>query len=165
MNRASAFLDALSTRTGAAVAWLGIPLMIISAALEPVSRWIGWSSGVPLSDLATAAFLATTMSSLGYGYAAGAHVRLDVLSRRFRPRVSAAIELAGTVFVLLPLCALILIDGVDSTWRSFMQGERWADTDWTLQWAVRLWVPLGFALLIIAALASALRSALQLARK
>lgn len=165
MTRTAVILDAVSVRTGLVVAWLGIPLMIVAAALEPVARWIGWSPDVPLNEASTAAFFATTMTSFGYAYAAGAHVRLDVLSRRFRPRVAAAIELGGTLLVLLPLCALILVDGMDSAWRSLVQGERWAGTDLPLQWAVRLWVPSGFALLAAAGLASTLRSLLHLARK
>jgi TRAP-type mannitol/chloroaromatic compound transport system permease small subunit len=165
MKRAALLLDSISTRIGIAVAWLGIPLMILTAAIEPLARWIGWSGDAPFSEASTVAFLAATMTSFGYAYAAGAHVRLDVLSRRFPPRMSAALELAGTVLILLPLCALIVVDGFDSTWRSFVQGERWADIPWELQWAVRLWVPFGFALLMIAGLASTLRAILSLARK
>jgi TRAP-type mannitol/chloroaromatic compound transport system permease small subunit len=165
VNRAALLLDAVSLRIGLAVAWLGIPLMILTAAIEPLARWIGWSGDAPFSEASTAAFLATTMTSFGYAYAAGAHVRLDVLSRWFPPRLSAAIEIAGTLLILLPLCALVVIDGVDSTWRSFEQGERWADTAWRLQWAVRAWVPLGFGLLMAAGLASALRALLSLSRK
>jgi TRAP-type mannitol/chloroaromatic compound transport system permease small subunit len=152
-------------RAGIAAAWLGIPLMILAAAIEPLARWIGWSGDAPFSEASTVAFLAATMTSFGYAYAAGAHVRLDVLSRRFPPRLNAAIELAGTLLVLLPLCALVVIGGVDSTWRSFVQGERWAGTSLSLQWMVRLWVPLGFALLMTAGLASAVRAFLSLSRK
>jgi TRAP-type mannitol/chloroaromatic compound transport system permease small subunit len=165
VKRAAVVLESISARIGIAVAWLGIPLMILTAAIEPLARWIGWSGDAPFSEASTVAFLAATMTSFGYAYAAGAHVRLDVLSRRFPPRLNAAIELAGTLLILLPLCAVVVIDGVDSTWRSFLYGERWADTAWALQWAVRVWVPLGFALLMIAGLASALRALLSLPRK
>lgn len=164
MSRAARMLEAVSVRIGSAVAWLGIPVMILTAALEPVGRWIGWRTEAPLSDVSTAAFLATTMASFGYAYAAGAHVRLDLVSRRFSPRIAAAVELAGTLGVLLPLCALIVVNGIDSAWRSFLQGERWADTAWAVQWIVRSWVPLGFALLMAAGLARALRALLALAR-
>ena len=165
MNRVANFLDAASVRLGTIIAWIGIPLMIVAAALEPIARWSGWSPDAPLTEASTAAFFATTMTSFGYAYAVGAHVRLDVLSRHFRPAVCAALELAGTLFVLLPLCGMIFVDGLDSAWRSLLQGERWAGTDWALQWAVRLWVPLGFALLMAAAVASALRSLVRLASK
>jgi TRAP-type mannitol/chloroaromatic compound transport system permease small subunit len=165
VNRAALVLDGISVRIGIVLAWLGIPLMILTAALEPLARWIGGSGDAPFSEASTVAFLAATMTSFGYAYAAGAHVRLDVLSRRFPARLNAAIELAGTLLILLPLSALIVVDGVDSTWRSFEQGERWADTAWALQWVVRMWVPLGFALLMAAGLASALRAFLSLSRK
>ena len=165
MKRAALVLESISVRLGVAVAWLGIPLMILTAASEPLARWAGWRGDASFSDASTVAFLATTMTSFGYAYAAGAHVRLDVLSRRFPPRLNAAIELAGTALILLPLCAVIVVDGIDSTWRSFLQGERWADTAWALQWAVRLWVPLGFALLMAAGIAAALRALLSLSAK
>ena len=164
-EQAALFLERIAQRTGVAVAWLGIPAMILLAAIEPLARWAGWHADASFGDAATSAFFATTMTSFGYAYAAGAHVRLEILSRRFPPRLNAAIELAGTALVLLPLCAVVVIDGVDSTWRSFLQGEHWADSAWGLQWAVRLWVPLGFALLMAAAVASALRALLSLARK
>lgn len=165
MERAARLLESVSVRIGGAVAILGIPLMILAAALEPVARWVGWRADLPFSEASSAAFLAATMASFGYAYAAGAHVRLDIVSRRFPPRVAAAIELAGALGVVLPLCALIVVNGVDSAWRSFLQGERWADTALAVQWFVRLWVPLGFALLMAAALAAALRALPALIRK
>lgn len=165
MKRVAALLEAVSVRLGIALAWSGVPLMIGAAALEPALRWIGVSSDLPLSEASTAAFLAVTMTSFGYAYATRAHVRLDVLSRRFTPRTNAAIELAGVLLVLLPLCALVVFDGAESTWRSLLLGEGWAGTAWPLQWAVRIWVPFGFALLFIAGLASALRALVVLARE
>ena len=158
-------LDAVAVGVGRAIAWLGIPLMIIAAALEPIARWSGWQADLPFSEASTAAFLAVTMASFGYAYAAGAHVRLDLFSRRFPPRAGAAIELVGSLLILVPLCALVVADGMDSAWRSFLQGERWGDTAWPAQWIVRLSVPLGFALLVAAALAGALRALLALVRR
>ena len=150
-------LDRLVVRIGVALAWIGIPLMIAVAAFEPLARWAG-GIDAPFGDASTAAFLAVIMTSFGYAYACGAHVRLDVLSRRWPARANTAIELAGTVLILIPLCALVVLDGTDAAWRSFQLGERWAETSWTVQWVVRAWVPLGFLLLMLAAIASAIRS-------
>ncbi len=165
MTRAAFLLERVSVGIGVTVAWLGIPAMIILAALEPLARWFGFAGDAPFNEASTAAFLATTMTSFGYAYAAGAHVRLDLLSRRVPLRLNATIELAGTLLILLPLCAVIVVDGTDSAWRSFQQGERWAATGWALQWVVRAWVPLGFLLLMLAGIASALRSLLSLSGK
>lgn len=150
---------------GVAVARLGIPLVILSIGLGPLARWTGWGVELPLGEISTLAFLAAIMTSFGYGYASDAHVRLDVLSRRFAPRLKAAVELVATLFILMPLCVVVVLDGAQATWLSFVQRERWGDTAWALQWAVRIWIPVGFALLLAAALAAALRSALIVFRR
>jgi TRAP-type mannitol/chloroaromatic compound transport system permease small subunit len=165
ISRAAQILDELARKIGVAAAWAGIPLMVVLACLEPVLRWTGHAGDLPFGEASTAAFFALTMTSFGYAYAAGAHVRLDVLSRRFSPRARAAIELSGAVLIVLPLCAVVVMDGAESAWRSFQQAERWADTAWTLQWVLRAWVPAGFLLLMLASIASALRAIMTLAGK
>jgi TRAP-type mannitol/chloroaromatic compound transport system permease small subunit len=158
-------LERIAVGAGLAAARLGIPLVIVCVAYAPIARWLGWATDVPVVELSTLGFLAATMTSFGYAYARGRHVRLDILSRRFPSRVNAAAELAGTVLILIPLCALVIWDGAGSTWLSLEQGERWGDTALPLQWLVRLWVPLGFALLMAAALASAARALRAIQRK
>lgn len=37
------------------------------------------------------------------------HVRVDVLRGKFSPKVNAWVELAGTIFLLLPICWLVLL--------------------------------------------------------
>ena len=158
-------LERIVVGAGVLAAWLGLPLVVASVAFTPLARWTGWGGDAPAAELGTLAFLALTMTSFGYAYASGEHVRLDVLSRRFSPRAKALVELIATVLILVPLCAVVVMDGAGATWLSAAQGERWGDTHWPLQWLVRIWVPAGFALLMAAAIASALRSALVLARR
>src|SRR5438445_634114 len=96
----------------------------------------------------------------------GASLRsIRVQRTPFWPRSRAAIELSGAVLIVLPLCAVVMMDGTESAWRSFQQAERWADTGWTLQWLLRAWVPAGFLLLMLAAIASALRAIMTLAAR
>src|SRR5262245_62304488 len=89
-ERAAAVLERVAQGAGVAVAWLGIPAMILLAAIEPLARWVGWHADASFGDASTSAFFATTMTSFGYAYAAGAHVRLEILSRRFPSRLNAA---------------------------------------------------------------------------
>jgi len=138
--------------------------MILLAAAEPLSRWLG-ISGAPFDEGATSTFFALTMLSFGYAYVAGAHVRLDFASRRFTARTRAAIELSGVVSILLPLCVLVMMDASESAWRSFEQGERWAGTTIPMQWLVRASVAVGFFLLALAGIAAALRAVSGLLRR
>jgi TRAP-type mannitol/chloroaromatic compound transport system permease small subunit len=162
--RTAAALECVVRMLSAPLARAALAAMILLAAAEPVSRWLGVSEA-PFGDAATSAFFVLTMLSFGYAYVAGAHVRLDFARRRFTPRMRAAIELFGVVFILLPLCLLVMADAGESAWRSFEQGERWAGTTITVQWLVRASVAVGFFLLALAGIAAVLRALAGLVRR
>ena len=109
MNRAVLILEQLARQIGVAAAWTGIPLMVVLACLEAVLRRAGWGGDLPFREASTTAFFAPTMTSFGYAYAAGAHVRLEVRSRRFSPRARAAIEFSGAALIVLPFCAVLIM--------------------------------------------------------
>ena len=135
--------------------------MIAFAAAAPLCRWLGLAD-LPFEDAPTSLFFVLTMTTLGYAQVADAHVRLDLLSRRWGARTRAAIALCGTLLVLAPLCLIVIADGARSAALSWQQGERWGGTGLPLQWLVRASVPLGFLLLLVAALAGAWRDARRL---
>ncbi len=114
------------------------------------------------SHVEAALLFALIMTSFAYGTVVDAHVRIDILSGRRPPRVRDALELAAAITVVAPLCGVLIWYGVDSTWRSFVSAERIADTDWALQWVVRVSLPIGFALLLMATVATVLRRLIAL---
>jgi len=69
------------------------------------------------------------------------------------------------VAVVFPFCAVLIWDGAESAWRSFVQGERLSIGDWPLQWLVRLAVPLGVLLLFAAAIVISARCLVLLASR
>src|SRR5437870_1177377 len=83
VNGAALILEQVARKVGVAAAWTGIPLMVVLVCIAPGLRWAGRGGDLPFGEASTAALFALTMTSFGYAYAAGAHVRLDVLSRRF----------------------------------------------------------------------------------
>ncbi len=148
----------LPSLAGLAAARIAVPAMVALFALEPAARWAGVPIGSGFGDLATLLFFGLVMLSFGYGYAENVHVRIEVASGRLSPRARALIELAGVVLVLMPLCIAVIVYGADSAWRSFLQGETSGDSGLAVQWIVRAFAPLGFALLLIAGLAHAVRA-------
>lgn len=158
MIRVAAALERFSRAAGIALAWLGVPSIVILACLEPISRWGRWGSDLPFGDAATSVFFVLTMMSFGYAYVLAAHVRLDILSRRLSPRANSVIELAGVALIVVPLCVIVILDGSESAWLSYRQSESWGDTHASIQWLVRASVPAGFLLLLLAGIASALRA-------
>ena len=154
-------MDALARTVSAIslfVARLTVPLMVIFGAWLVPARYLRVGPDVDLKESIALLFFALLMGSLGLGYLREAHVRIDLLSKRFSRRVRAAFELAGCAGVVLPLCIILIAYGADAAWRSFQQGERLAFGDLPLQWLVRLTLPGGALLLLAAALSVAARS-------
>jgi len=153
-------MDALARAVSAVsllIARCAVPMMVILGAWLVPGRSLRVGPDADLKEFVALLFFALVMGSLGFGYLCGAHVRIDLVSRRFSERLRAAIELGGCVAVLLPLCAILMWYGGEAAWRSFLQGERLAVGDLPLQWLVRLMVPCGALLLLAAAATVSMR--------
>jgi len=147
VNRLERAVSALSL----VVARLCLPLMVALGAWLVPARELRLGGDAELKETIALAFFALVMTGFGHAYLRNAHVRIDVASRFFSARVRAAIEIAGCIAILLPVCAVLIWYGSDSAWRSFEQGERLAIADLPLQWLVRSLVPAGALLLLAAA--------------
>jgi TRAP-type mannitol/chloroaromatic compound transport system permease small subunit len=148
-------MNALERAIGAIslfIARLTIPLLVVLGAWLVPGRHLRFGPDADLKETIALAFFLLVMGSFGYAYLRDAHVRVDLASRLLSARARAAIELAGCVAVLLPICATLIWYGGDAAWRSFLQAERLAMSDLPLQWLVRLAVPAGALLLLAAAL-------------
>jgi TRAP-type mannitol/chloroaromatic compound transport system permease small subunit len=134
------------------IARLAIPLMVACGAWLVFGRHLRIGPDADLKEAIGLAFFLLVMGSFGYAYLRDAHVRVDLASRHFSAKTRAAIELAGCIGVLMPICGLLIWHGAEATWRSFVQAERLAVSDLPLQWLVRLGVPAGALLLLAAAI-------------
>ena len=139
------------------IAWVALPAITVLGIVRVVYRNAGLGFAADALELQAALFFALIMTSFAYGTVAEAHVRIDILSERWPPRVRHALEIIAAITVVAPLCGVLIWYGVDSTWRSFVHAERIADTEWALQWVVRASLPVAFALLLVATLATVLR--------
>lgn len=148
-------MDTLERAIAAVSLWtarIAIPLMVVLGAWLIFARHLRIGLDADAKEAVGLAFFLLLMGSFGYAYLRDAHVRVDSASRHFSARVRAAIELAGCIAVLLPICAVLIGYGSDAAWRSFQQAERLAVSDLPLQWLVRLAVPVSALLLLAAAL-------------
>ncbi|MEZ5974650.1 MAG: TRAP transporter small permease subunit [Planctomycetota bacterium] len=137
-------------------------LMVLIGAYNALARFTGKYLGLALTSNALVElqwYLFSLVFLLGAPYALhlGAHVRVDVLYERLSPRARAWIDLLGTLFLLLPFCAL----GIWASWHftadSIAAGERSNDPGGLLRWPIKLMVPIAFALLFLQGLAELAR--------
>ena len=90
------------------------------------------------------------------------HVRVDVISARFSPRITLTVEVLGDLLLLLPFCILMVdrsLPLLELAWRT---AERSNENGLTDRWFVKSFVPVGFALLGVVGVTRSIRNLLTL---
>ena len=166
----AASLLALCDRVSAAVGWLAARLvvaMVAAGALGAVLRYLAPVLGIrpalnALGDVQWMLFSAVFLLGAAWALAEDAHVRVDVVYGRLGARGRAVTDLLGSVFLLLPFCALVLWASWPAVAESVAIREGALDAGGLVRWPVKLLVPLGVALLALQGLTQAARAALAL---
>ena len=120
MARLAHTIDAVNEAVGRAVSWLTLVMVLLQFSLVLLRYVFG------LSDRAWEELLLYLHGSLFLLAAAftlkhNGHVRVDLLYRTANPHMQARINLIGTLFFLLPVCALVFWAGwpfVLTSWQS-----------------------------------------------
>jgi len=98
------------------------------------------------------------MFGIGYGLLHDSHVRVDVLAATFRPNTRAWIELIAIVFIILPLCWILISYAIPFVETSYRRGERSsAPGGLGNRWMIKGVIVLAFAYIGLAALARLMR--------
>jgi TRAP-type mannitol/chloroaromatic compound transport system permease small subunit len=150
------FIDALNEFVGKWVKWLALGAVLVSAG-NALSRYTFSLSSNAWLELQWYMFSALFLLAAGYALKHNDHVRLDVLFTRYTPRTQAWVDIFGTIFFLLPLCLLILWHGWPFFYETWLSGERSGDSGGLIRWPVKLFLPLGFALLVLQAFAELIK--------
>jgi len=143
-------IDALTERVGKATIWLVLIVTLISAVNAFVRYAFNYSSN-GLLEIQWYLFSAIFLLCAGYTLMRNEHVRIDVVSGRFSPRVHAWIDIIGTLFFLAPMAVAVLYLSWPIFVNSFVTKEYSSNAGGLIVWPVRGLVPLGFALLILQA--------------
>lgn len=163
-----------------AAAWLIVPIMmlvltgvILSAAkVGTVFRWeedvFLFGSKLTLAsigDLQWHLFGIMLMLTIAGTMVNDQHVRVDFLRQQFSQRTKDIIEIIGNLGMLLPLCLIVILNGYDFTLRSFSMGEG-SDYDGLYdRFVLKAFIPIGFGLMLLAALSLTIQKLRNLFRK
>jgi TRAP-type mannitol/chloroaromatic compound transport system permease small subunit len=107
MQRAIRFIDALNYRIGRVVMWLAIVIALIQFATV-ILRYVFSIGFIPVQESIWYLNAVLFMTGAGFALYADAHVRIDVIYRRARPRTKALVDLLGGLFLLLPVCVALV---------------------------------------------------------
>ena len=123
LERTAAALDSLAEVTGRAVSWLTL-LLGLGGFLVVVLRYAFDSGFIWMQETLTWMHALVFMLGAAYTLRHDEHVRVDVIYRSLSVRRRAAIDLAGTVLFLLPLCGYLVYETLPYVELSWRFGER-----------------------------------------
>jgi TRAP-type mannitol/chloroaromatic compound transport system permease small subunit len=158
-TRLSNAIDGLIQRIGELASWLWLMLLaiiIVNVAL----RYLLGRGYILFEELQWHLYGAAWLLALAFVFKNDAHVRIDVLAARLRPRARAWIELLGILFLLLPFALFVVIEAVPFVVTSYHLNEvSPSPGGLSHRWVIKAFIPLGFGLLALAAFARLLRCA------
>lgn len=145
-------VDAWLVRLGRWLSWVWLLLLAI-IVVNVVLRYVFDEGRIEFEEIQWHLYSIGFLLGLSYAAQADAHIRVDVLHERLRPRLQAWIELYGILLLLLPFIALVLIYSVPFVVQSYQLSEvSQSPGGLPLRWLIKAVLPLGFALLLLATL-------------
>jgi TRAP-type mannitol/chloroaromatic compound transport system permease small subunit len=144
----SRLIDRMSDRIGHTIYWLVLVAVLISATNATVRKLFNYSSNAFL-EVQWYLFSLIFLFLAGYTLKNNEHVRIDIVTGRFSPRVRAGIDIFGTLFFLFPMAFLIMYLSWPVFVEAYTRHEVSTNAGGLIIWPARIMVPIGFALLII----------------
>lgn len=108
MQRLAQLIDAINARIGRSVAWLSLAMVLVYFAVVLLRYAFDFGS-IAMQESATYLHALVFMGAAAYTLQSDAHVRVDIFYGRWSPRGQALVDLLGSLLLLLPFAACLLI--------------------------------------------------------
>ncbi|MDP2241159.1 MAG: TRAP transporter small permease subunit [Burkholderiales bacterium] len=149
-------IDGLNERVGRFTHWLILACVLISAG-NAIARYGFSLSSNAFLEIQWYLYSIVFLGAAGYTLKHNAHVRIDLVSGRLSQRTQAWIDVFGALFMLLPVCAIIVWYGGSAFIESYRIGELSADAGGLARWPIKLVLPLAFLLLMLQGIAETIK--------
>jgi len=94
------------------------------------------------------------LTTLGYGYLEGAHVRIELFREKWSPKTKAWVELLGILLFLLPFTLVAIHFSIDYAEMAYRNSEISASlTGLGFRWVIKSVLAFGLGLLLLAGVA------------
>lgn len=141
-------IDRVTALIGRLVMWLILGAIFVSAANATSRKAFDISSNAWL-ELQWYLFGAAYLFAAAYTLQRNEHIRIDIVSNHLPKGVRHAIELFGHVFMLLPLCLLMVWETWPNMMDSYNIGEGSSNFGGLIVWPAKACIVIGFALLFL----------------
>lgn len=161
-ERLASLLDAVAERTGRLVSWLTLG-MVLATVTVMVMRYAAGVGLIWLQESVNWMHSLVFMLGAAYTLRADEHVRVDIFYRGMSERRKALVNLAGTVLLLLPLCAYLVVESWQYVATSWRIAERSREAGGLpMLYLLKTVIPMMAVLLALQGLSMALRACLRL---
>ncbi len=149
-TRFSRTVDRALYAIGRLASWLWVVLLAV-IVVNVMLRYLFREGRIELEELQWHINALAFMLAIAYAYRVDAHIRIDLLSNRWRPRVQAWVEFYGTVLLLVPFIAAVLVFSWDFVAHSWAASEISASPGGLpFRWFLKSVLPAAFLLLLLA---------------
>ncbi len=101
------FVDTLNEMSGRGLAWLALAIVVVQFGVV-VGRYVFGVGSIWIQESIIYMHAFLFMLAAAYTLKHDGHVRVDILYREARPRTKAWVNLLGSLFLMIPVCALIV---------------------------------------------------------
>ncbi|MEI7531855.1 MAG: TRAP transporter small permease subunit [Betaproteobacteria bacterium] len=149
-------IDKLSDFFGVVAKWAVFLSCFISAGNAVIRYLFDYSSNSWL-EIQWYMFAACVMLGSAQVLRVNEHVRVDVFYGRLSSRTKVKIDIFGLLFFLIPVMFLMFYLSFPLFLKMFLSGEMSNSAGGLIRWPAMLMLPLGFAILILQALAEIIK--------
>lgn len=151
----SGLIDGLNDKLGIVIRWLAL-FMVLIGATNAIVRYFARSQqwGLNLTPATEAQwYLFSIIFLLGaaYGLNHDVHVRVDVMYERMSAKTQACIDMAGTIFFLIPFSLLMLYVSFPAVQASWSVREMSPDPGGLPRYPIKALILVSFTLLLLQA--------------
>lgn len=140
-------IDRLIKHIGQAVSWLTLVLVLV-IIVDVFLRYVFNTTSAASFELEWHLFAAIFLLGTAYTLQNDKHVRVDVFYHRFSEKGKAWVNLIGTVFLLLPFCAVAFWESLSFVASSYSVLETSPDPGGLpARYIIKSAIPIGFFLL------------------
>ncbi|MBF0230181.1 MAG: TRAP transporter small permease subunit [Desulfamplus sp.] len=148
MSKVSEILDKIVIKQGHIMAYL-MPLLVIVTGLEVFRRYALSAPSIWALEFTTFLFGIHFIMGFSYTEQYDGHVSVDIVTARLSEKARIILWLVATLLLSLPSVALLAYGGIVYAYESVVILEK-NSTAWSPPiWPVKLFIPLGFLLLLM----------------
>ena len=142
----SRVIDALNEKLGVVADWLVLASCLISAG-NAFSRYAFSISSNAWLEIQWYMFGALVLLGASYTLKRNEHVRVDIVYSNVSTRRQIAIDIFGGILFLLPATLILAYLSWPVFYNSWAQGEISTNAGGLVRWPMKIFLPVGFALL------------------